>query len=1190
MGGSMGARMGGSLDSDFSDIEMNDDDEDAGEDDSAAGSVAQKPKAKKAKFKPKPLRGRLKLSDKLEIRRQLIIAHKRYGHVDPRKLITAKRLGRFHSSSIPTRGRRLWSVKDCPVCLAMRYRKPPAPARRKGHVINDVGYTTWDQIAVDLSGPFRTRSYQGNRYYALFKCMLTGKRMYFGLKKRSHFTITLLRSVARMGKWPKLLISDKAGEIVKKTLKHTLTARQVNVQHVPRGEHHLNGSIEADIGSLDNLVKTSMMEANLPAAAWECVGQHIAMLQDCIRPCPSNEDISCHEAATGEIPDIDLFPPVGCLACQNLADKKVRSDFKLSPANRCGVFLGLGELNDCPGALILHENRLVVGHDNVTFLKEMMPLAKCDTQNPTWEPIRKLLQDCHGTSEESTPQVELTIPQNVEGTDDPDSDPDEVDAEVTEVLSQISVDPSAIPTATSEPQMPSVPQTRQETAAFDDEVNRLILQASEQLDDDPNLKAAEMTFARSAYSSARVRRCQRRANAHQTLVDPLDLLANKTLIIGSFVDRDYGFGHSARGTIVEYDAGSDRYHILFPDGQDEYLHFDDLFEALPDTKANYDLEDNDLLFNKAYAHAASTARFFKAGTTATSTSEIVTEPRVPADIACAQDKADWRKIQDAEYYKLEEKGCWKIVRRADVPEGANIIRSRWVFKVEYAKVDRRKSRIVACGYDQRAGVDYASAYSPTVSQVALRFIMGLTAAPGWLAEDYDAENAFISAVLPADEVVYMEPLEGYDIGEENCLMLIRCLYGLAASSRHFFMLCREIFTEVCGFKQIFSDQCIFVKFHSNVKGTELHLEADDLLRNGYFRTMPTIPQRERRYPSCPHAIAAVIIVTYVDNLALKFNCRELKDQWHADVKKDGRITLQEEGTFEWFLGLRWRINPFTGETTADMEAYSHMLLHRHGMMECNPSKTPIDKTFDIFSLPVPDKPSKQVLAAYASLIGKLQFLATNLAIELSRALHLFSKFMTKAGPAHLQNAKQMLRYVKFMASRTLRWCATTVPRPHMPFEIYGFCDASWADDKHNRKSAIFYVLMVNGGPFAWRATTSTTVANSTAEAELYALAPAVGETIWARQLAFELHFAQLNPTKLYEDNEATIKITHHELSRSRTKHIALKYRFVHNHYVQGTFDAVPIAGADQPADLGATLRDHIRHQRLTSILRGNKQS
>lgn len=133
------------------------------------------------------------------------------------------------------------------------------------------------------------------------------------------------------------MISDQAGEIVKHTLQDTLTAKGTDLVTVPRGEHHLTGKVESDIQSLDNAVKTSMFDANLPAGSWEIVGQHIALMQDCIRPCPYDADISCFEAANGEIPDLDLFPRVGCLAVQNLDDKKARKDFKLSSANRCGI-------------------------------------------------------------------------------------------------------------------------------------------------------------------------------------------------------------------------------------------------------------------------------------------------------------------------------------------------------------------------------------------------------------------------------------------------------------------------------------------------------------------------------------------------------------------------------------------------------------------------------------------------------------------------------------------------------------------------------------------------------------------------------------------------------------------------------------------------------------------------------------
>lgn len=51
---------------------------------------------------------------------------------------------------------------------------------------------------------------------------------------------------------------------------------------------------------------------------------------------------------------------------------------------------------------------------------------------------------------------------------------------------------------------------------------------------------------------------------------------------------------------------------------------------------------------------------------------------------------------------------------------------------------------------------------------------------------------------------------------------------------------------------------------------------------------------------------------------------------------------------------------------------------------------------------------------------------------------------------------------------------------------------------------------------------------------------------------------------------------------SRTKHIANKFKFVNQHYSAGAFEPVAIAGADQIADIGATLRDHARHERCTS--------
>jgi len=56
--------------------------------------------------------------------------HRRYGHVDINRLVNLKRKGIVHLSLIPTNTNIEYLVKDCPVCLAMKYRKPSTPTSK----------------------------------------------------------------------------------------------------------------------------------------------------------------------------------------------------------------------------------------------------------------------------------------------------------------------------------------------------------------------------------------------------------------------------------------------------------------------------------------------------------------------------------------------------------------------------------------------------------------------------------------------------------------------------------------------------------------------------------------------------------------------------------------------------------------------------------------------------------------------------------------------------------------------------------------------------------------------------------------------------------------------------------------------------------------------------------------------------
>jgi hypothetical protein len=110
-------------------------------------------------------------------------------------------------------------------------------------------------------------------------------------------------------------------------------------------------------------------------------------------------------------------------------------------------------------------------------------------------------------------------------------------------------------------------------------------------------------------------------------------------------------------------------------------------------------------------------------------------------------------------------------------------------------------------------------------------------------------------VLPDDEVVYMDAIPGFPLPKGKCLRLLRTLYGL-------------------------------------VQLRTLTTLAD----------LKVIPEVERVYPDCPHDVAVVNILLYVDNTGVRSNCPTLVQQFHANVRTEGRIDLNFTGNLSWFIG------------------------------------------------------------------------------------------------------------------------------------------------------------------------------------------------------------------------------------------------------------------------------------------------
>jgi hypothetical protein len=127
-------------------------------------------------------------------------------------------------------------------------------------------------------------------------------------------------------------------------------------------------------------------------------------------------------------------------------------------------------------------------------------------------------------------------------------------------------------------------------------------------------------------------------------------------------------------------------------------------------------------------------------------------------------------------------------------------------------------------------------------------------------------------IILTDDVVYMDVIHGFPLPKGKCLRLLRKLYGLVQAPLAFYKLCREVYTGV-GCRQLQSDECVFVRYEVNVKkGSKTAKELRTLTT---LADLKVIPEEDRVYPDCPHDVAVVIILLYVDNTGVRSNCPTL---------------------------------------------------------------------------------------------------------------------------------------------------------------------------------------------------------------------------------------------------------------------------------------------------------------------------
>ena len=253
--------------------------------------------------------------------------------------------------------------------------------------------------------------------------------------------------------------------------------------------------------------------------------------------------------------------------------------------------------------------------------------------------------------------------------------------------------------------------------------------------------------------------------------------------------------------------------------------------------------------------------------------------------------------------------------------------------------------------------------------------------------------------------------------------------------------------------------------------------------------------------------------------------------------------------------------------------------------------------------------------SYRTLLGEMMYAYVSCRLDVAYAITTLSKFTTRPTKLHYQYLKGLLGYLNRTKSWGIRYHRTCDPSSFLPdlpdgdfssqptplpsefskfpssnpSELTYYVDAAYANDLRQRRSTTGYAITMAGGSIAYRSKTQSVTALSSTEAEFFAAVSASKDILYLRSVLSDLHFPLSNPTPLYEDNEACIKVIKSRHPTERTRHIDTPAFCIQHWFRQGDVKPIHIPGILNPADANSKPLGWVLHSRHSRRMMGHYQ-
>ena len=253
------------------------------------------------------------------------------------------------------------------------------------------------------------------------------------------------------------------------------------------------------------------------------------------------------------------------------------------------------------------------------------------------------------------------------------------------------------------------------------------------------------------------------------------------------------------------------------------------------------------------------------------------------------------------------------------------------------------------------------------------------------------------------------------------------------------------------------------------------------------------------------------------------------------AKVRARIVMPEEEPLTVFLGMEINYKPHEQLAEIKQTKYIRSLLYKYRFAESNvTSRAPLPNGYhlqesgDLF-----DKPEE-----YQSLVGALMWIGTHTRPEICFGVSALCRHMIEPRVDDWRAAKHILKYLAGTATLGLRYDMSDGD-----LTLRGYSDASWGGSMSVRKSTTGLCFQLGRATVSWSSKQQSITALSSAESELIALATTLQQALYLQQMLGHLKVPQPNMV-VFEDNQACLCMSLHEMNKSRARHLDMRLQFI----------------------------------------------